>query len=386
MDFVDPRGDQNSKVYFIGYQPTEQDAARGGVFMDTAGWFLDKLIQDSGLNSFIPYFATLQPSHTQKLPDSLCMQAFVPLIEQKQPPLLITCDSRREKGEKQISDVLMQFCPDTKGDLSKYAGSLLTSPLLNYPHYVLPIVSPQYIFENYSEKDIVLSIDLARAKEEVEYFIANQRLQKLPERTLITEPSFNDLMYFLTSECHASSLLSTDIETIRPPKDQKGTSKSKFKGHPGFPYTLSFATSPKLGISFSLWDYEDEQLIRLWRELDWIFCNIPQLGQNYFMFDVVFLQAMGLRPCFERCEDTLIRHHILWPELPHSLQFQTRQYTRQSYYKDEGKNWNPKYKRDLMHYNALDTTVTYEVYLAQEEEFKDRPHLRGDKKFYVRGN
>jgi hypothetical protein len=53
----------------------------------------------------------------------------------------------------------------------------------------------------------------------------------------------------------------------------------------------------------------------------------------------------------------------------------TRQYTREPYYKDEGHGWSFKDMRKLKRYNALDVTVTYEVYLAQEQEFKERPHL-----------
>ena len=388
MDLVQPRGDQNSPIYFIGHQPSEQDEAKGTVFMDTQGWFLDKLIQEAGLG--IPYLLTLQPSAKVKLPDQLCMDAIIALLDAKKPPLIVTCDSRREKGEKQISDCLLNFCPETKGDLGKYAGSLLHSPFVPYPHYVLPIVSSQYIFENYSEKDIVVSIDLARVKEEVDWYEKhNRRIQPLPDRKLLTEPSYDELMYWLLAEGHSAQYLATDIETIRPHKDdrnasEKSKSKSAFKGHPGFPYTLSFASSPFSGVSFSYWDYEIEQLLKIWREIDWLLSNIPQIGQNYFMFDCIFKQAFGFRPCVERCEDTLIRHHILWPELPHSLQFQTRQYTRQPYYKDEGKQWSPKYKKSLMHYNCLDTVVDFECFLKQEEEFADRPHLKGDKSFYVR--
>lgn len=379
-NFVQPRGDANSPVAFIGYKPSEEDEAKGTVFIDTVGWFLDKMIQES--HNDIPFFTTVQPLFSQNFPDNICFQGLLQNLDQKKYPFIITCDSRTIKGEKLISDTLLLLCPETKGDLGKYTGSLLVSPYISWPHYVMPILSPQYIFQNYYEKDIIVSLDLARLKEEVDYYRINGIIQPLPARTLITNPNYSELCDFLFSSVPQQlnkqfpfDLVASDIETIRPGKANENK-KSKFVGHPGYPYTISLATSPSLGISFSFWDYTDEQAIKIWRQLDWILRNISQIGQNYFLFDIYFLEALGFRPCIERCYDTLIRHHILWPELPHSLQFQTRQYTRQPYYKDEGKNWSPKNKQQLMRYNALDTTVDYEIFIAQEEEFNDRPYLK----------
>jgi len=103
---------------------------------------------------------------------------------------------------------------------------------------------------------------------------------------------------------------------------------------------------------------------------------VPQLGQNFFNFDLFRYEALGFDIPTKNCQDTLIRHHILWPELPHKLQFLTRQYTRQPYYKDEGKMWNMKDMRQLRRYNCLDVCVTMEVYLQQELEFNERPYLK----------
>ena len=86
-------------------------------------------------------------------------------------------------------------------------------------------------------------------------------------------------------------------------------------------------------------------------------------------------ESLGFNISLEKVQDTLLRHHILWPELSHKLQFMTRQYTREPYYKDEGHGWSVKYMDRLRRYNCLDVCVTYEIYEAQEQEFKERPHL-----------
>lgn len=369
LKFTEGRGDINCPIVFIGYKPSEMDEDKGYVFSDTAGWLLDNMLKESNLP--IPYFVTMQPLAKQMLPDEICLTALIQILEKKKYPLIVTCDTRREKGEKLISDVLLHLIPSTGGNIDKYAGSLLTSPLINWPHYILPIASPNYIFEAYHEKDITVSIDLGRLREELTYYLKNdKKLQPLPERELIIEPSAPLLIDFL-QDCHKAEYLSKDWETIRPTKGTK-----VFKKHPGYPYTLSIAPSPKRGISFSMWDYTNEELVKIWRELDFLFKHNKQIYQNGFLFDIVFAEAMGFSPTLELCSDTRIRHHILHPELPHSLQFQTRQYTRQPFYKDEGKHWKPKDKKRLMTYNALDTTVTYEVFLGQELDFDDRPYLR----------
>ena len=58
--------------------------------------------------------------------------------------------------------------------------------------------------------------------------------------------------------------------------------------------------------------------------------------------------------------------------MEHSLQFQTLQYTREPYYKDEGKTFSPKNKTGLLKYGGKDVCVTYEIFLEQEKEFKIR--------------
>ena len=129
------------------------------------------------------------------------------------------------------------------------------------------------------------------------------------------------------------------------------------------------------GISFNLFRNSPRENNILWRALDDLLKRVPCLGQNFFNFDALFFESLGFNIPLEKVQDTLLRHHILWPELSHKLQFMTRQYTREPYYKDEGHGWSVKYMDRLRRYNCLDVCVTYEIYEAQEQEFKERPHL-----------
>jgi hypothetical protein len=272
-------------------------------------------------------------------------------------------------------EVLNYLVPHTtqakekNSSLGKWAGSLLTSKYISYPHYIIGSQPPDWVTRNWAYNEIQGFIDFGHIREEFEYWKTYGTLNPLPKRNLLVEPSYPDLVGYL-HDCMSLVLVSVDIETIRP---KKGSVYHNINC--GYPYTIAIAKSPMDAISFSLWDYTPEQCVQIWRMLDAIFTKVPQIGQNYFLFDSHYLEALGFRLCLRDCRDTLIRHHILWPSLKHALHFQTRQYTREPYYKDDGKHFNIKQKKKFMRYNANDAAVTYEIYEEQEKEFAERKHL-----------
>lgn len=365
-------GNPASPIWVIVEEPYDQDSEKGYIWSSGHGYTFRKVWQLSGLPE--PYIYVLKP----------CIGATYDYRTKFSELISQLCDNNVPLILPTSLDLFESFCSglvnksQRKAIFKKYSGNLLNSPLYPKPHYIIPQYPPDFVGANWDYHEIQAFIDFGHVKEEYEYWMANNKLKPLPIRQLITEPSYDTLMSYLYAlrfdyKFGKCPYVSTDIETIRPKKD---TLYHKL-GHPGYPYTISLADSPYRGISFSLWDYPTNELVKIWRELDGILKEIPQIGQNYFTFDSHFLEALGFRPCLSKCQDTLIRHHILWPSLEHKLQFQTKQYTREPFYKDEGKQWSPKHKHSLMRYNALDTTVTYEIYLAQEEEFKQRPHLKG---------
>jgi len=365
---ISPKGSPKSPVWVVIDEPYPKDYENGGIYSSGLGYVFERAWRDANISED-PFICAIYDNYTGGYSTDVDYKALVQTINMYKPPIICTM------GEK----VTALFCPETrrkkkhantdKSSLEKWAGSLLQSPDISYEHYCIPQLQPDRVVANWEYRFIYVNIDLRHIREELSFFHQNQRLQPLPERELIIEPSFTKLREYLY-DCFQYPLLSVDIETIRPTRGSKLHGK-----HPGYPYTLSISSSPKQGISFCLWDYTEEETIVLFRLLDTLLSSVGQIGQNYFTFDAHFLKALGFRLCLEKCQDTMLRHSILWPSLPHKLQFLTKHYTRQPYYKDEGKGWSPKNKKALMHYNCLDTTVTFECYLGQEEEFQDRPYL-----------
>lgn len=373
---INDYGDPQNPVWVILKEPYARDADQGFMLSAGYGWNFKKTWKLSQApDPFITCFNSDLNRPTDLIVD---YTALLQRINQYQPKIIVAL------GDEVLNSFVPMTMQKTKkaggkkaSSLNKWAGSLLTSPSITYPHYVLGSYEPDFVSINWEYHEIQGYIDFGRVRSELDFLRHNGTLNPLPIRTLITNPNYDQvcdyLRYILNGHVNGTiPFVSSDIETIRPKKN----SYYHTIGHPGYLYTISLAPSIKEAISFCLWDYPPEQAFKIWMLLNEVLSKVPQIGQNYFTFDSHHLEAMGYKICLPVCSDTMIRHHILWPGLPHKLQFQTRQYTREPYYKDEGKNWSSKQKHQLMRYNCLDSCVTYEVWLGQELEFNDRPYLR----------
>jgi uracil-DNA glycosylase family 4 len=99
--------------------------------------------------------------------------------------------------------------------------------------------------------------------------------------------------------------------------------------------------------------------------------NVPLIGQNA-QFDTYALRLKDwLSVSFS--DDTLLQHHTLYPQLPHSLGFLTSQYTTHPYYKDEVDSWKEGGNiDDFWRYNGKDTCITLRCWERMCEELKSQ--------------
>lgn len=361
MPYIRPRGSPRCPLYIVVDAPLSTDIPKGYLFSGGLGYVWDQMLKDAGIRDV--YITSRRPNTDDKHAFAIVEND----INYYKPPFILCLD--------ETAQVFLKECEPFRGaksyktQLSKYVGSLLTSPKFNHPHYCIPLYGPMKAVQNWSERNITTFFDLQKVREELEFWKKNGHIQPLPFRDLkFHDMELDELLGYLT-RFESAKLLSNDIETCYPKKD------SDFFPHPGYPLTLGLADSSKFGISFNLFRKSMAETKILWRKLEPLLCEIPQLGQNFFNFDAKFLRSLGFRIDLRKVKDTMLRHHILWPELPHKLQFLTRQYTREIFYKDEGHSWNLKNMNKLRRYNCLDVCVTYEVYDEQEEEFKRRGHL-----------
>jgi len=374
---IHPKGSPSAQVWVVVNDPYPQDADKGYLFSAGYGYTYDKMLSAAGLSNV--YICCRRPD----VGDKNSYRILENDLNHYKPPIIIALEEAGKwlcpELQKRVTKAKGQTEAEYESEIEKYSGSLLTSGLLNYPHFVVPSFAPDTVVKNWKLRDIVVSLELGKVRSELDYFNTHQRtLEPLPSYTFETDfdgpDGFAKLMYILES-FKSSKLLSNDIETVYPKKGDKQT-RSEFYGKtPGYPILVGLANNSRSAISFELFRQDLNETVALWRSLDWLLRNVQQLGQNIINFDESYYEMLGFELGMPPI-DTLIRHHVLWPELKHKLAFLTKQYTRQPYYKGMGANWRPTKLQEYKHYNCLDCAVTYKVYEEQELEFNDRPYLR----------
>jgi len=347
---IGSKGTPAERIWLIAEKPLSKDQDKGFLFSSPMGWSYDKILQEVGITK---YYTTLFETQTEALDN----------LNRYQPPIIVLLDSAGSIIIPQIRK---------KEDTRLWAGSLLKCDGLSYPHYCIPTFGPEVCVSDWTERQIVKFIDYGKIKDEYEYFNDYGFVRHLKHRRLDVDLHVANVIWYLETWLNDPRIeyISVDIETVYPRE------KSEFFGHPGYPVTVGIAISAEHGISFELFRETTTESIALWRALGALLLKKKVIGQNFFGFDEWILRMIGLPVERMNIIDTMYRHAVLWPELSHKLEFMTRQYTRQPYYKSEGHHWSPKDLERLKRYNALDCCVTYEVYEAQEEEFNERPHLR----------
>lgn len=373
--FIAPRGNPRAPVWIIGEAGGEQEEKEGYAFVGPSGKEQDRMLSDSGFQQSEIYFTNpykVRPPDN-KLPrlgelgiaSEVYLDEFFEELRQFRPPFIITCG----KTPTQL------LCPATKPQINrkttsedskkdnfgKFRGSLLASPELSWPHYVVPIYHPAFVLRNWSERPVSVLI-YSKVREEFSWWRTHgQQHQPLPERKITIEPSETEIVERLTEIYDKKTRVSVDIEMVwsRKPKHR-------------LVFTIAFATSPGEAFSFCIWDYSTFATRSIMRVCNQVLLSCPIIGQNFIGFDSHWLRTIGLDVDVRKVSDTLIRHHVLWPEFEHNLGFMSMQYTRQPFFKEDGKKWTFKNKAPLMRYNCMDAMVTYEVWLEQEKEFDAR--------------
>ena len=199
-----------------------------------------------------------------------------------------------------------------------------------------------------------------------------ERDRKFPEldhpiRYLQTAPSYIEAMDYL-EKCRENKVIAFDIEIYNMEVS-----------------CISFAISPYdvmsipfiqlNGTEYFTPDKEGE----IWRKIASILedPSITKIGQN-LIFDNTFLfTKYGI--VVKNIEDTMIAQGIITPDLPKGLDFLTSIYTREPYYKGEGKE---RMKSDrtpdevFWQYNCRDSAVCMEIFPIQKEKLIIQNNLK----------
>lgn len=247
-----------------------------------------------------------------------------------------------------------------KYGVTRWRGSILPTTLPT-GYRAVPSVHPAWLIRGQWEYRGVLAFDIKRAIKESSL---PGHLLALPDVPCITGPSYQQVGQALEyySSLGPDSLIAVDLEMHH----------RQFIACIG----LYDGKRPAICIPFvygngkPIWSAGEEALI--WRGLSRLFefGKARLCGQN-LSFDLIRLlweNGVSMAPPWM---DTMHAHHALMPELPHSLAFINSIYTRLPYYKDDGKEWDPKVgEKAFWEYNCKDAWATWHCALGLEADLR----------------
>lgn len=349
---------QGFKLAIVGEAPGEEEERIGMPFMGASGHHLNKALGSVGIQRNACYIGNcyqFRPANND-----------INSVDQTNPLWSMSIQALHSELKEYQPDAIVILCQTSKSlvlplltgkyGIMKWRGSVLFCTLDGLQHvHVVPALHPAAILRQYQWAP-TLEVDLLKAKDEA----INK--QPLPRRNIQIARTAADAINNLKSFACLSKV-SIDIETTIG----------------NIPRLLCFGIGTSANNAYvipigEVFSCEDEFLIM--QEIQKLMENerVGKIIQNA-MFDSLYL--------FERYGiitkglwmDTMIAQHACYPELPKSLAFQTSVYTREPYYKDEGrqeagdeKGWLNYDPNRLYIYNGKDCCVTYEIaeHLAKE--------------------
>ncbi len=250
--------------------------------------------------------------------------------------------------------------------IDKWRGSILASTLVPGLK-VIGSYHPAFIFRDHYDYKYLIERDLARVAEE-----AKSPDLVLPQRDIIVDPPA-DQRDSLAGEMLQASWLAIDIEANEGPQMW-------------MPSCICFA------------DRADRIMVLPWTTAHMptitmlLSSPVPKVFQNGVGFDMPVLTyhgvevtnfawdtMLGMHALYAECssslEETLValgKKKPTQPAIRKGLAFQTSWFTREPYYKDDGKTWSLKGDINILYkYNGRDGGVTREIRDRQAEDLAD---------------
>ncbi len=341
-----PSGDKGSKIALIGEAPGAEEERHGTGFIGSSGDLLWRIAATAGITRGDCYITNV----IKERPQGNNIEHFITF---KKGSVLTT------KEYDEYEQYLYTELKEVKANVLVAVGAtalyaltrqqLITKRRGSIMHSidgrkVIPIIHPAAALRQYLLVHSI-SYDMKRVAEECQFPDI-----RTPIRNIFIKPSFMDSMAFL-HRCLEAEQIAFDIEVMRNEVS-----------------CISFALSPSEVMSIPFQGINDnyfnpEQEEEIWRMIGKVLGNrnIIKIGQN-LVFDSAFLfQRFGIRTI--NMEDTMIGQKLAYPDLPMGLDFITSVYTKEPYYKDEGKKWF-KFggsQEDFWIYNAKDSAVCIEA-------------------------
>jgi len=353
-------GPRTAKLVAVGEAPGATEHDSGVPFSGMSGQDLDRYLADVGIprsEVFVTNVAHIRPPGNNfewflkpKMRPELAL-GIIQLkkdIEEIRPNLVLA-----------LGDVPLRFLTN-KHSITKYRGSVLESTLVK-GQKVIGTFHPASVFRMYQNKALI-QLDMKRVVEEVKYPEIVQ-----PKREIRVWPEGADWV----EEMYHAEWLSVDIET------SPGKGKHEL-------ICTGFSDRPDRALVVPRTASGGEQIIRRL-----LASPAKKCGQNFGQYDLTVLEDNGYE-VVNFVWDIMYSHHALLLEaagggdevkmlrggkpgttspLRKGLGFQVSIYTKEPYYKDDGKLWSQTGDIGMFYrYNGYDAACTGEIRQVHDKE------------------
>jgi len=347
---VEAEGSLDSKICLVGEAPGVQEVVTGRPFVGPAGNELMKILHMVGIARSDCYITNVVKEHPPKDDFTVFLRFTSRGDPIETPAYQRYVEELKEELSRCKANVIVPLGNNTlwalcgRTGITKWRGSILESTLLP-GRKCIPTIHPsaalrQYIYTHF------IRMDLHKVLQQ-----SNEPDIKLPERSLIINPSYDSILEYL-DRVSRSQVVAFDIEVVNEEIS-----------------CISFALSPTNAISIPFVSGGSETMspdkeLEVWLRIASILENpdIVKIGQN-LAFDVTFLyRKFGIKT--RRIEDTMVGMAIAFPDFPKGLDFITSVFTNEPYYKEDGKKWFKLMANEYSFwvYNAKDSAVCIEAY------------------------
>lgn len=363
-NYVAGTGSLEPKLLILGEAPGKYEDEAGIPFVGPTGQLLNEFLYKAGISraecyitnvvKFRPPLNDIEKIHLigVSLEDSI-KELWENEIKKLKPNCILA-----------VGDTALNAVCGLTGILN-YRGSILTAN--DGSTKVVPTIHPAALFNRAGsdgedskggldwtytkliEADIIRAVEESRTKD-----------LNLPSRDLVVAHNSLDVVRFFR-EYEKLDLAACDIESINCVPVCVGFAFNKY-------HALSIPLLSQIG-SAKLTDMGNLELNECWRIIDSQLRRLRLIGHN-FKYDEFKLGLVGLETPHVY-SDTLIKTRVIFPELPDKrLLTVSSLWTREPYYKDEGKEFKLGKSNisQYLLYNAKDCAVEFEV---DEEQEKD---------------
>lgn len=368
MRKVPAKGNPRAEIVFVGEAPGEQEEKAGEPFIGPSGHELDAWLARCNLQrdqvfitnvcKYRPYRNDIEHWVTSKKKvavendckhflDGMYYNDAVAEGLQELGQELATIQPRLVIP---LGNTALWACAGKKG-ITSWAGSQIYT---KWGQMCLPTYHPSAVLRMWEWREPALR-DLSRVED-----ATGRTAWDTPEYRFIVRPSLDMVLRVI----EALILRANRTETVVTVDTE--TRWHKHVSCIGLGWSRLHAICiPMLSVhrDTGYWSAEEEVVIL--QALNSLFKhpNIRLVLQNGLYDIQYFAREFGMAVPIR--DDTMLMQHLIWPGMPKGLDFLSRMYCNfHRYWKDDGKEWNPKIHSEEQHwtYNATDCVTTYEVF------------------------